>query len=74
MRVSITVGEVAVEVRDTTMTTQQVRNLVRLCAEVAHDLPAKPETETPSPIGFTASMERASEYVRPDFDWVDDEE
>ena len=74
MRVAITVGEVSVELRGVTMTTRQVRELVRLCTEVAHDLPAKPETETPSPIGFTASMERASEYVRPDFEWVDDEE
>ena len=74
MRVAIAVGEVSVELRGVTMTTRQVRELVRLCNEVAHDLPSKPDAETPSPIGFTASMERAGEYVRPDFDWVDDEE
>jgi hypothetical protein len=56
------------------MTNRQIRDLVRLCVDAAHYLPAKTEPETTNPIGFAASMERSGEYVRPDFEWVDDEE
>jgi hypothetical protein len=74
VRVAVTVGDITVDLRGVTMTNRQVRDLVRLCVESAHDLPSKPDPENSAPIGFTASTERASEYVRPDFDWVDDEE
>jgi hypothetical protein len=56
------------------MSNRQIRDLVRLCVDAARYLPSKPEPETANPIGFAASMERSGEYVRPDFEWVDDEE
>ena len=74
MRVSVSVGDVSVDLRDVDMTNRQIRDLIRLCVDAAHYLPAKSEPETNNPIGFAASMERSSEYVRPDFEWVDDEE
>ena len=73
MKVSIAVGDVSIELRDVNMTTRQIHALLRLCVDAAHYLP-KTDTDTNTPIGFTANMERASEYHRPDFDWVDYEE
>ncbi len=74
MRVSVSIGDVSVDVRDVDMTNRQIRDLVRLCVNAAHCLPSKTESENANPIGFTASIERSGEYLRPDFDWVDDEE
>ena len=71
MKVSIAVGDVSVELRDVDMTTRQIHALLRLCVDAAHYLP---KTDNGASIGFTANVERASEYHRPDFDWVDYEE
>jgi hypothetical protein len=73
VKVSIAVGDVSVELRDVDLTTRQIHALLRLCVDAAHYLP-KGDTDTSAPIGFTANVERASEYHRPDFDWVDYEE
>jgi hypothetical protein len=74
VRVSVSVGDVSVDLREVDMSNRQIRDLVRLCVDAAHYLPTKHEHETNNPIGFAASIERSGEYVRPDFEWVDDEE
>lgn len=75
------VGDVAVELCDVEMTQRQIRDLLRQVADAANGAKSTPlestepdgEAELSAPMGFTATVERAEEYHRPDFDWVYEE-
>lgn len=79
MNVTISVGDVSVELSDVDLTHRQIRDLLRQVADAANGgkfVPlesVEPDPEPSAPMGFTASVERAEEYHRPDFDWVYEE-
>lgn len=56
MKVIITVGEVSVTVEGMNLERKHVRAILMDCAGIAATL--APETEHPSPMGFTAHIER----------------
>lgn len=76
MRVRVKVGSVTVDVEGLELTRRDVNDLLRRATAAAEAVPEEDadEPEAKAPLGFTASMERAPEFVDPAATWYTDDE
>ncbi len=74
MRAKITVGDVEIELDGLDLTARQVTALLKRAASVNLAMQVEEETETKTPMGFSAQVELDPERNTPDVDpdWFED--
>jgi hypothetical protein len=74
MRAKITVGDVEIELDGLDLTARQVTALLKRAASVNLAMQVEEETETKTPMGFSAQVELDPERNIPDVDpeWFED--